>query len=430
MPWHRKTRSKSRDRVDLLCEENSVTNESSDGSSNGLNTLLVPSCKLALLSSTLPPQTKPTLENIDTQTQSLRSSLPTSLKAGETGCSLCRVKFYDGATTIVQIKPNETIQQLVERVLEKRGLRYKLYEVVIKGNSKAIDLQASTQEIAGEEVEIEQRVTFKLYLPDPKVISVKSKPKKYLHEVVRPILQKYNYDLDNVHVVRRDNQEELDLSQPVTTADGMRLQVILQKIIDNDNKQANNFVNYQNDNISMKWLKSKELANEIVARNNMGTSFRSNIQGSQSNLDTITNSIFNDIIHDKAKPESKLPQTTDQYSIKVDYSNQSIPYNKFIFEIISFFLFQSDECGSEASSIFGTINSKKDLPIMMRLKAKSNCVTNNQQSTESVVSSNSSLKSNEFTKPIIAKLKAGVKLHVTERVAEKQGLFRIETNSF
>lgn len=338
MPWHRKTRSKSRDRVDLLCEEKSTTNESSDGSSNGLNTLLVPSSKLALLSSTLPTQTKPTLENIDTQIQSLRSSLPTSLKTGETGCSLCRVKFCDGATTIVQVKPHETIQQLVERVLEKRGLRYKLYEVVIKGHSKAIDLQASTQVIAGEEVEIEQRITFKLYLPESKVISVKSKPKKYLHEVIRPILQKYNYDLDNVDVIRRDNQEKLDLSQLVTTADGLRLLIILNKTGD-DSKQTNISLNYQNDNISMKWLKSKELANEIVARNNMASSFRSNMQGSQSNLDTITNSIFNDIIQDKAKPESIL-QTTDQYSIKVNYSNIFLNcyhtmnfYLKFLFSV-------------------------------------------------------------------------------------------------
>lgn len=210
----------------------------------------------------------------------------------------------------MQIKPNETIQQLVERVLEKRGLRYKLYEVVIRGHSKALDLQASTQELAGEEVEIEQRITFKLYLPDPKVISVKSKPKKYLHEVVKPILQKYNYELESVDVLRRDNHEKLDLSQLVTTADGLRLQIVVHK---NNGDSAGNLVDYQNDNISMKWLKSKELANEIVQRNAMGNSFRNNLRSSQNNLDAITNSIFNDIIQDKTKPES----TTDQYSIKV-----------------------------------------------------------------------------------------------------------------
>lgn len=93
------------------------------------------------------------------------------------------------------------------------------------------------------------------------------------------------------------------------------------------------------------------------------------------------------------------------------------------------FNFQSDECGSEASSMFGTLNSKKDahLMSMIRLKNKQYASNNQQHSTEANVSSNSSQTSNEFNKPIIAKLKAGVKLQVTERVAEKQGLSKINS---
>lgn len=53
---------------------------------------------------------------------------------------------------------------------------------------------------------------------------------------------------------------------------------------------------------------------------------------------------------------------------------------------------------------------------MLHLRSK-------QHSLEANNSSNSSQTSNEFNKPIIAKLKAGVKLQVTERVAEKQGKF-------
>lgn len=211
----------------------------------------------------------------------------------------------------MQIKPNETIQQLVERVLEKRALHYKLYDVVIKGRAKVVDLQASTQELAGEEVEIEQRIAFKIYLPDPKVISVKSKPKKFLHEVVGPILQKYNYDLEKVDVLRRDNHDKVDLAQQVTTVDGQRLQIVIHK-----DAEREKILDYQNDNISMKWMKSKELVNEIVARNANADNFRRNMISSQNNLDAITNSIFNDIIQDKAKPERKMPPT-DQYSIQV-----------------------------------------------------------------------------------------------------------------
>lgn len=54
--------------------------------------------------------------------------------------------------------------------------------------------------IQGKEVLIEQRVVFKLDLPNKKIISVKSKPCKIMSEVLKPILQKYNYQLEMVTV--------------------------------------------------------------------------------------------------------------------------------------------------------------------------------------------------------------------------------------
>ena len=42
----------------------------------------------------------------------------------------------NGATTIVQIKASETIRELVERVLEKRGFAYQAYEVFLSGTNK------------------------------------------------------------------------------------------------------------------------------------------------------------------------------------------------------------------------------------------------------------------------------------------------------
>lgn len=73
---------------------------------------------------------------------------------------------------------------------------------------------------------------------------------------------------------------------------------------------------------------------------------------------------------------------------------------------------QSDECGSEIS----TLNSNKALNSHLKNRGK-NPVFNRQLSSES------NSMSIELNKPIIAKLKAGVKLQVTERVAEKQGTY-------
>lgn len=92
----------------------------------------------------------------------------------------------------------------MERLLEKRGIQYKFFDVLISGGiGKPLELDQPSTELAGKEVEIEQRVAFKLDLPDPKVISVKSKPKKALGDVLKPILQKYNYRIEEVQVWRK-----------------------------------------------------------------------------------------------------------------------------------------------------------------------------------------------------------------------------------
>lgn len=120
----------------------------------------------------------------------------------ESKSSLCRVILSDGATTIVQTRPNETIRELAERLLEKRGICYQAYEGFLAGHNKPIDLEGPSITLAGKEVLIEQRVVFKLDLPNRKVISVKSKPCKALGEVLRPILHKYSYRLDLVQVIK------------------------------------------------------------------------------------------------------------------------------------------------------------------------------------------------------------------------------------
>lgn len=43
--------------------------------------------------------------------------------------ALCKVLLNNGSTTVVQIKESETIQQLVTRLLDKRGITYSSFEV-------------------------------------------------------------------------------------------------------------------------------------------------------------------------------------------------------------------------------------------------------------------------------------------------------------
>lgn len=90
-----------------------------------------------------------------------------------------------------------------------------------------MDLDSPSPQLAGKEVSVEQRVQFKLDLPNKKVISVKSKPCKIFCEVLRPILLKYNYQLELVQVYSKEEHPvTIDMSVPVTAIDGQRLQIV------------------------------------------------------------------------------------------------------------------------------------------------------------------------------------------------------------
>lgn len=307
--------------------------------------------------------------------------------------SLCRVILTDGATTIVQTRPGETVGQLVERLLEKRNLVYPYYDVVFQGSTKSIDIQQSSQLLAGKEVVIERRVVFKLDLPDPKVISVKSKPKKQLHEVIRPILNKYNYQMDSVQVLLRETQAPLDLMQPVTVADGQRLQIAMLK---SDFQLSGGSSMPPKHSKPMKPLPTSTPAPATDAST------------SQGQLDELTNKIFNEML--QSKSEAAVTQkANDLCSMK-----------------------SNDAPSESSSSLFDRMRRQQrdngNIPgsKLPKLKKKS---TSSQHSEEtSAVTTPTGTATTaclDPKKPIIAKLKAGVKLQSTERVAETQGKWGI-----
>lgn len=284
--------------------------------------------------------------------------------------SLCRVILTDGATTIVQTRPGETVGELVERLLEKRNLVYPYYDIVFQGSTKSIDVQQPSQILAGKEVVIERRVAFKLDLPDPKVISVKSKPKKQLHEVIRPILSKYNYKMEQVQVIMRDTQVPIDLNQPVTMADGQRLRIVM---VNSDFQVGGGSSMPPKQSKPMKPLP-------------------------QGHLDELTNKVFNELLASKADAAaSEKSRPVDLCSMK------------------------SNEAPSETSSLFERMRRQQrdggNIPASKLPKLKKKSTSSSQQSEEAATTQAVA----DPKKPIIAKLKAGVKLQVTERVAEHQG---------
>lgn len=90
---------------------------------------------------------------------------------------------------------------------------------------QALDIMEPSSKLAGCEVTIDQRVVFKLDLPNRKIISVKSKSAKLIIDVLRPILHKYKFSLDEVHVTKAGYPVDTGLA--VTTIDNARLNVQL-----------------------------------------------------------------------------------------------------------------------------------------------------------------------------------------------------------
>lgn len=141
LPWHRKNRSKSKDRgeseYNLKKNDDTTTTTTTTTNSDNRNQIKNEydndshSSKSSLTSLDLALTSN---QNQDTSRIHLEDITGSSL--GKT--PLCRVTLSNGSTTVVQIKQSETIHQLVNRLLDKRGLVYSGYEVYICTNPKVM----------------------------------------------------------------------------------------------------------------------------------------------------------------------------------------------------------------------------------------------------------------------------------------------------
>lgn len=181
-----------------------------------------------------------------------------------------------------------------------------------------LDLDGLSTQLSGNEVLIEQRVIFKLDLPNKKVISVKSKTCKVLSEVLRPILHKYSYRLDSVQVYGKESPDPLDMTLPVAAVDGQRLQIVCKEEITelvgevtaiSTKKQSPQ--NFKLGNVPVTFVR----ANKLI-------SSASNPQ--LNTLDEITNKVFNELLQGKVDSQNAANEVNgnsekplDQRSVKV-----------------------------------------------------------------------------------------------------------------
>ncbi|KAL5022712.1 hypothetical protein ScPMuIL_001867 [Solemya velum] len=144
----------------------------------------------------------------------------------EKGIKFCRVVLPDGATTVVCARPGQSIKNVLGKLCHKRGLSIAAADVFLVGSDKPIDVTEDVAMLGSREVTIEMRVLFRLDLPNRKSIGVKAKPNRTIKDVLKPILNKYSYKLENIGVHLSGHTSLLDLESMVSTIENQRAIII------------------------------------------------------------------------------------------------------------------------------------------------------------------------------------------------------------
>ncbi|XP_011707290.1 PREDICTED: regulator of G-protein signaling loco [Wasmannia auropunctata] len=205
LPWNRKNRSKSKDRgeseynkapsrSETIYKSFTVIKRETEGNNNE-DSVSISSSRSSLASWDLALRQSFTksVSSCDGQTNEKRDA-----RSKCTG--LCRVILPDGSTTVVTTSQTESIKDVVTRLLDKRALRFSNYDVLILATDEMVDTKCFSSVLAGQEVEVVLTKVLKVELPSRRIISVIAHKGKTLKEVLRPLLNKYGFNLDLISI--------------------------------------------------------------------------------------------------------------------------------------------------------------------------------------------------------------------------------------
>ena len=146
-------------------------------------------------------------------------------------CHFLRIVFPDRSQTIVPSTPDETIEMLLRRLLEKRGLNYMAYDVFVTGgrDDRALDPVTNINTLGCTELRVEQRALFQMDFPDGEVVGIKTRPNRRSGDVFRSILLNYGYKPEHVLVVEAESGELVDPNALVSAIDGRNILVSYRK---------------------------------------------------------------------------------------------------------------------------------------------------------------------------------------------------------
>ncbi|XP_018312460.1 regulator of G-protein signaling loco isoform X1 [Mycetomoellerius zeteki] len=322
LPWNRKNRSKSKDRgeseynktpsrSETIYKSFTVIKRETEGNNNE-DTVSISSSRSSLASWDLALRqsfNKHSVSSYDGQTNEKKDA-----RSKCTG--LCRVILPDGSTTVVTTSQTESIKDVVTRLLDKRALRYSNYDVLILATDEMVDTKCFSSVLAGQEVEVVPTKVLKVELPSRRIISIIAHKGKTLKEVLRPLLNKYGFNLDLISIWSEGRCVPMDI---------MAINAPTRIIV---------------------------MANEEDFQRELHTAkYLDEVPHAQPTLDEITNKVFEELLVGKSRN-------------KYQYSEGSC---------------KSDDQRSERSSILSSKFFLRDSTIHGKKKAKSKCCNTSEK---------------------------------------------------
>lgn len=152
-------------------------------------------------------------------------------------CQFCRVTLPNSSTTVLKTADDETVGEVVRRLMEKHGLIATAVDVFLEDNNQIVDLKTKFSNLRCKKIRVEKRIILRLELPSRKVVAVKSAPTLRCDEVLAPVLKRYGFDIQDVLLQFIHSNKILRPDEQIGSADGMKISVKLKEGIDANIKE-------------------------------------------------------------------------------------------------------------------------------------------------------------------------------------------------
>uniref|UniRef100_A0A8C4QDZ6 Uncharacterized protein n=1 Tax=Eptatretus burgeri TaxID=7764 RepID=A0A8C4QDZ6_EPTBU len=145
-------------------------------------------------------------------------------ESGQHTMACCQLVLPEGECVMLRVRRGLLLQDVIKPLCEQRGLPLCNVDAYVQGTDKPLSMQRDSWSLAGQELWLERKTFFRLDLiPIRRSISIKAKATKAVTEVLRPIMTKYNMDLDYLSVKLAGERLPLDLGIAVSNLDGKRV---------------------------------------------------------------------------------------------------------------------------------------------------------------------------------------------------------------